>query len=298
MMKDDALTIDEVAKTLKVSKLTVYDLVKKGEIVSYRVGRQIRVEREALQNYKDQAHTKAPTTNQMKAPIIISGQDNSLDILAKQLNMAFPSDQFLRSYMGSLDGLVAMYQNEADIVSTHLFDGDTETYNIPYIRKILVNKSFIVLHLMKRKAGLYVAKENPKKITNWKSLQQPNITIANREVGAGARVLLDEQLRLHSIDKHQINGYNNIYTSHIDVASAVASGNADVGIGIEQVAKLANIKFVEQIEENYDLVILNTAENKELIAHIMNILHDDTFIQMLQSLHYGTDRTGEIMYKQ
>ncbi len=298
MMKDDALTIDEVAKTLKVSKLTVYDLVKKGEIASYRVGRQIRVERDALQSYKNQANTKTPITNQMNAPIIISGQDNSLDILAKELNIAFPSEQFLRSYMGSLDGLVAMYQNEANIVSTHLFDGDTKTYNIPYIRKILVNKPFIVLHLMKRKAGLYVTKENPKNITNWKSLQQPNITMANREVGAGARVLLDEQLRLHSIDKHKISGYNNVYTSHIDVASAIASGKADVGVGIEQVAKLANIEFVEQIEESYDLVILNTPENKEMIAHTMNILHDDTFIQMLQSLHYGTNQTGEILYKQ
>lgn len=298
MMKDDALTIDEVAKTLKVSKLTVYDLVKKGEIVSYRVGRQIRVERDALQNYKNQAYTNTSTTNQMKEPIIISGQDNSLDILAKQLNIAFPSNQFLRSYMSSLDGLVAMYQNEANIVSTHLFDGDTKTYNIPYIRKILVNKPFIVFHLMKRKAGLYVAKGNPKNITSWESLQQPNVTMANREVGAGARVLLDEQLRLHSIDKHKINGYNNVYTSHIDVASAIASGKADVGVGIEQVAKLANIEFIEQIKESYDLVILNTPENKEIITHTMNILHDDTFIQMLQSLHYGTDYTGEIIYKQ
>ncbi len=297
-MNADDLTTDEVAKLLKVSKLTVYDLIKKGEIASYRVGRQIRVERDALQVYKGQPHTTNPSNKQVPASAIISGQDNSLDILAKHLNHSLPSKQFLRSYMGSLDGLIAMYQGEADIVSTHLFDGDTGKYNIPYLRKILVNKSFIVIHLMKRKAGLYVAKDNPINITNWDSLKKPNITLANRETGAGARVLLDEQLRLHSIDKHMINGYNNVYTSHIDVASAIVSGKSDVGVGIEQVAKLANIDFIEQIEENYDLVILNTPENKEIIEHIMTILHDNTFIQMLQSLHYGTNHTGEVIYKQ
>ena len=37
-------TTEEVAKRLKVSKLTVYDLIKKGELPSYRVGRQMRID--------------------------------------------------------------------------------------------------------------------------------------------------------------------------------------------------------------------------------------------------------------
>src|SRR5699024_8854766 len=160
-MKDNDLTTEEVAKQLKVSKLTVYDLIKKGKLPSYRVGRQIRVERDALHAYKNHSQSQpsittgiTPTKN--ASQLIISGQDNSLDVLAKQLTESMSSLQFLRAYTGSLDGLIAMYQDKADIVSTHLFDGETGTYNLPYTHKILGSKSYIVIHLMKRRAGLFV----------------------------------------------------------------------------------------------------------------------------------------------
>ena len=42
-MDHHSYTTEEVAKQLKVSKLTVYDLIKKGELPSYRVGRQMRL---------------------------------------------------------------------------------------------------------------------------------------------------------------------------------------------------------------------------------------------------------------
>lgn len=301
-MKGRDLTTEEVAEQLKVSKLTVYDLIKKGDLQSYRVGRQIRVEREALEAYKNQnqAQTK-PTDHALTSsmsPFIISGQDNSLDLLAKELSKASPSRQFLRSYTGSLDGLIGMYQNRVDIVSTHLYDGNTGTYNIPYIHKILGSKSLTVIHLMKRKAGLFIAKDNPKQIQDWNCLQRSDVKLANREAGAGARVLLDEQLRLHQINRENIRGYHDIYTSHIDVASAVANEKADLGVGTEQAAKIANVDFIEMTEESYDLVMLKTAQNNEIIQHILDILQLESFIHTLQSLHFNTAHTGQIIHEQ
>ncbi len=299
-MRDDDLTTEEVAEQLKVSKLTVYDLIKKGELLSYRVGRQIRVELEALdadknQNKRQQSPTVATTNS---SQMIISGQDSSLDVLAKHLNESTPTLQFLRSYMGSLDGLIAMYQDKADIVSTHLFDGETGTYSLPYIHKILGSKSYIVLHLMKRKAGLFVQSGNPKNIHHWEDLHRSDLTLANRETGAGARVLLDEQLRLHNINRQQISGYHNIYTSHLDVASQIAKDKADIGIGSEQAAKMANVDFIEMIEESYDLVVLKTAKNKQVITQLQAILKSESFSHMLQSLNYNVSQTGQIIHEQ
>lgn len=167
--------------------------------------------------------------------------------------------------MGSLDGLIAMYHNKTDIVSTHLFDGETGTYNLPYTHKILGSKSYIVLHLMKRKAGLFVQSGNPKNIHHWEDFRRPELTLANRETGAGARVLLDEQLRLHHINRQQISGYQNVYTSHLDVASQIANSKADIGVGSEQAAKMANVDFIEMIEESYDLVILKKLKTNKLL---------------------------------
>ncbi len=49
--KIDVLTVDEVAKLLKLSKITIYRLIKTGEIPAYKIGASWRVNKEDLENY-------------------------------------------------------------------------------------------------------------------------------------------------------------------------------------------------------------------------------------------------------
>ncbi|MFS0644456.1 substrate-binding domain-containing protein [Siminovitchia sp. 179-K 8D1 HS] len=306
MAHNEFFTTEEIAKALKVSKLTVYDLIKKGELKAFRVGRQMRVDAKELEDYKLrgqevkslQREELENQGNGTTRQIVISGQDSSLDILARQIELKTNKFRPLRSYAGSLDSLIAMYLGEADIVSTHLLDGDTLQYNIPYIRKLLVSQSFIVIHLLGRRAGLFVAKGNPYQIRDWKDLAKTGLKLINREKGAGARVLLDEQLRLNGISKNQINGYEEIQTSHFGVASSIANGKSDVGVGIEQAAKVANIDFIPLVTESYDLVILKTIDNEKLISDVLSILQNHSFQEELQSLGYDVSRTGEVVYEQ
>lgn len=302
LLENDSLTTEEVAQSLKVSKLTVYDLIKKGELPSFRVGRQIRVDRKAFEQYKKQgtafAHVEQQPQVGNRKQIVISGQDSCLDILGKHMEQSEEQFRPLRSYIGSLDGLIAMYQGKVTLASTHLYDSETNSYNLPYIRKIFVSKSFIVIHLLKRKAGLYVAKGNPKSISSWEDFKDKSITMVNREPGAGARVLLDEQLRMREIDVRGIDGYRNEMTSHLDVASAVAGGQADVGVGSQQVAHMANIDFVPMIEEWYDLVMLKGKDNQTLLQTVLAVVHSQAFKNSLQALGYNTKETGNIRFEQ
>ncbi len=306
MSHKESYTPEEIARLLKVSKLTVYDLIKKGQLSAFRVGRQMRVDAIELENYKlrgkevktDDGSSKQPTPDTSpSSSVVICGQDNSLDILAGELEKQI-NEMPLRSYTGSLDSLIGLYKGKANIVSTHLFDGDTGTYNIPYVRKLLVSKSFIVIGFIKRIAGFYVAKGNPKSITSWPDLMKKGITIVNREPGAGARILLDEQFRLHDINKLQVAGYEQEMKSHLDIASAIASGKADVGVGIEQVSKLAPVDFIPLIEESYDLVLLKNEENMQLISAVRKILKSKDFQEKLRSLGYNMDNIGEIRWEQ
>lgn len=302
MSQNESYTTDDIARLLKVSKLTVYDLIKKGELTAYRVGRQMRVDADDLERYKTHGKEKkmVRTTDSVKEAqtVVISGQDNSLDILARALDNRLEGYQPLRSNAGSLDSLIAMYQGKADIVSTHLLDGDTNEYNVPYIRKLLVSKSFIVIKFITRQAGLYVAKGNPKNIANWQDLKDPSIKIVNREAGAGSRVLLDEQLRINNINREEVNGYNHEVTSHYAVASAVANGKADVGVGIEQTSKVANVTFIPLITENYDLVMLKSKQNEKLIKVVMETMKDNAFKESLLALEYDISNMGKIMWEQ
>lgn len=145
MSQEQSYTIEEVAQLLKVSKLTIYDLVKKGDLPVFRVGRQMRVDRADLQTYIQkrktgstpavaQASIATPTKNHAK--IIVSGQDLVLDILAKYIEKR-RSTKVLRSHEGSFNGVMALYHGDCDIASLHMFDGDTGDYNTPYVKKNL-----------------------------------------------------------------------------------------------------------------------------------------------------------------
>lgn len=305
-INDVSYTIEEVASLLKVSKLTVYDLIKKDEISSYRVGRQMRVDAKDLEAYKEKNKNRASSSTPLanadavkpSRTFVISGQDVALDFLAKELEKDSATLRPLRLYTGSLNSLISMYQGQCDLVSLHLFDGDTGTYNIPYVKKILTGFPFIVINFLSRWAGMYVEKGNPKNITGWTDLNRDDIKIMNREKGSGARILLDEQLRIHGIRSKEVNGYDIEETSHLAVASAIASKKCDIGVGIEKTAKIVNVDFIPLIKERYDLVLFKTEENLEVINKIKEILTSEEIKKDIHAMgDYDVTETGKVMFE-
>lgn len=313
MSSDMSYTTEEIAKLLKISKLTVYDLIKKGDLPSYRVGKQMRVDASDLEAYKQRARTLTAADRPLPAsqstpssasvstsairPLVITGHDIGLDILAKHMEKTISGIRPLRSFVGSLDSLISMYRGESDLVSTHLLDGDTGEYNLPYIRSLLVGSSYLVVNLLSRSAGLYVRQGNPFGLQQWSDLSRPGLKFVNREKGSGARVLLDEQLRLHGIKPEQLDGYENEQANHLGVASKVASGEADVGVGIEKAASIVgHVQFIPLIQERYDLVMLKKPENRAWIDSLLRILQSAAFKQELQAISgYDLSRTGDIL---
>ncbi|MBU7595140.1 helix-turn-helix transcriptional regulator [Metabacillus halosaccharovorans] len=310
MTSEISYTVEEVANLLKVSKLTVYDLLKKREIPSFKVGRQMRINSKDLDSFINGKKTEPPAVtlppstsrkNQVNDTgtrnLLISGQDMVLDILGKHLESK-GNYKALRSYEGSLNSLLAMYKGECDIVSLHMFDGDTNEYNVPYVRKILIGYQYTIINLISRKAGLMVQKGNPLNITNWPDLNKKNIRLINREIGSGARILLEEQLRIHHLSSSDIEGYDRIETSHLSVASSISSGEADVGVGTEKAAKIVGLDFIPLITERYDLVMINNKENNEILNILTDILNSVSFKKEIQALgDYDISQTGQIIYK-
>jgi putative molybdopterin biosynthesis protein len=367
MTEEQSYTTEEIAKLLKISKLTVYDLIKKGDLVAYRVGKQMRIDAADLDAYKRRSkqlqspaqaqqnalpgttttgqlstdavqrhspvaglstvtgqgepqtsNNRIASPSQMAAPsfasssagygqnivgaarhLVITGQDVSLDILMRHMERQSRDIRPLRSFMGSLDGLISMYRGESDLVSTHLLDGDTGEYNLPYIRKILTGWSYVVVNLLSRPAGLYVPRGNPRQLNDWTDLNQSDLRLANREKGSGARVLLDEQLRLHGIPASGLLGYDVEETSHMGVAAKVSSGEADVGVGIEKAARLVGqVDFIPLVQERYDLVMLRKQGNEAWIESVLHILRSPEFRQELRAFEgYDVSRTGEVLFE-
>ena len=310
MTEDKSLTPQEVAERLKIAKNTVYELIKRGELRSYRVGKKIRVSEQAVDELTGNIGKKDKLSNQLPDhstnPIIhsenargfiICGQDGILDILARYIEKDPRGLRTYRSHMGSYNGLFALYKGEVDIATCHLWDGEKDVYNSTYAVKMLPGISPLIIRLVKRMQGFYIKKGNPKKILEWPDLFRADVNFINREKGSGTRVLLDEQARLLNRSARDILGYRNEATSHLAVAGAVARGEADVGLGNEKAAlQVPGIEFVPLQRECYDLVMPRENSDKYPFNLVIETVNSLQFKQGIASLGgYDVSEMGKII---
>ena len=308
-------TPEEVAHILKISKYTVYEMIKRGDLNAYRIGRKVRVESTDLNNYIQSSKQGAsvpnsspstlqnasisnPTNGQIQEEgLIICGQDVVLDILTRHLGRQFPQIHFLRNYVGSMDGLNALYRGQANVITTHLWDSDTNEYNIPFVRRFLPGRPASVINLVYRFEGFYVVKGNPKSIYTWSDLTKADVRFVNRESGSGARVLIDEQMRLNGIRPQDVLGYYDEEMTHVAVASRVAREEADVGLGIEKAAMQVNgIDFIPLQKERYDLVILKNDLVKPQFQALLSLLNSSAFRREVMGIGgYDITDMGRVM---
>lgn len=299
----------EIAEILKISKGTVYELVKRGEIDSYKVGNKVRIEEAALEQYMNKAKKiqkvnkedieEIPTIEEKNKNVgmVICGQDIMLDILARHLQQLPKSIQALRSYTGSYNGLYALYHGEVQIATAHLWDGETDEYNISYVKRMLPGTPAMVIHLANRMQGIYVAKGNPKHIEGILDLKRKDINIVNREKGSGTRILLDEYLKKYKINIKSLKGYHKECSSHLAAASIVSRGEVDFALGNEKAAQqVSGIDFIPFQSESYDLIIKQSDFYQEDFQSVIKILRSSEFKQELEGIGgYELTNLGKII---
>lgn len=298
-----SLTPIEVAELLKITKNTVYELIKRGDLPAYKIGKKIRVDLKDVEDYINNQKDNKPSNesfrsyNNSKQEIIISGQDVLLDILARYIEKNIEGVQTFRSHIGSYNGLYELYNNRVSISSSHIWDGESDDYNTPFVKKLLPGVPCILVNLAYRKQGFYVQKGNPKNINTWDDLVRSDITLVNREKGSGTRILLDEKLKLMKISPSNISGYEYEESSHLSVASAVSRGKADVGLGNEKASlQVNNIDFVPLQKERYDLVLKKDDLSKSIYQAIIDILTSYEFKSELEGIGgYDLNDTGKII---
>ncbi|MFT8315576.1 MAG: helix-turn-helix transcriptional regulator [Clostridium sp.] len=77
MSENSSLTPQEVADILKIAKTTVYELIKRGELKAYRIGRRVRVEQSDVEDYKNRSKNLNSNTVNKKNNININTASNN-----------------------------------------------------------------------------------------------------------------------------------------------------------------------------------------------------------------------------
>ena len=109
-------------------------------------------------------------------------------------------------------------------------------------------------------------------------------------------LLLDYKLKVSGVDTASIKGYNREMTTHMTVASAVKSGSADCGMGIESVAKTMGLDFIPIGEESYDFIVTREVYEGQHFKRFLDVLKSDGFKTKLKDIGgYKLENIGEIV---
>ena len=289
MKQNKSLSTQEVADILHVSKSTIYDLIRRGEIHSYKIGRKVRFTQDDVDAYiarsrhehstmpvkKVDTHSTLLTPQEEAEPeLILAGQDVVLDILANYLQDA--GVNAARTYLSSFEGLLSLYQDKIHVAACHLYDG--ADHNASFVRSLMPGVPAVLVNLSYRTQGFYVQKGNPKGITGWEDLGRGDITVLNRRPGSSARILMDIHLKKLGISAANVKGYEKIMKSHLTMAAAIAAGEADLAIGTERISRqMEDIDFIPLLEERFDLVIKKEMMETEPVQKLLQVLGNPVF---------------------
>ncbi len=184
---------------------------------------------------------------------------------------------------GSHQALTGLARGEAHIAGCHLRYEESGEFNFPWVIRLVPFPCTLVTFAAWQQ-GLIVAPGNPLDIRSVEDLARPEVKIINRESGSGSRSLLDRLLVRSSVPTTAVTGYNREAGGHLSVASTVASGQADAGVGVEAAATALGLGFVPLEEERYDLVIPNHLLDHDGVQALLDLLRQPGLRRRVETL--------------
>ncbi len=301
-MPGDMLTTREVAKYLGIHEKQVYRLLRQGRLPGTRItGRWVfsrRLVAEWIEACSREA-VKRPTAQGRPADVephhlIIAGSDDLLlQILLREFNRGHPAMLGTSAALGSVAGVQAVKERRAHVAGMHLLDADTGEYNRPQVAAAFPDRRAFLVTLAHRQEGLILPRGNPRRVTKFADVVRLRLRLANREAGSGVRVLLDHLLSDHRIGKRGLPGYETGLSTHLEVATAVAEGRADVGVGALAPARSLGLEFVPLAWERYDLLSTDEAFYRRPTQAFFEMVKSDWLRQLIAKVPgYDARETG------
>jgi putative molybdopterin biosynthesis protein len=190
---------------------------------------------------------------------------------------------------GSSRGLAALWSGRADGASLHLRHRSGE-YNVPFARGVLAERDPVLVHLWRREQGLIVPPGNPRGLGSAGDLA--SVRLARRPTGTGTRTLLDRLLLEAGLDPDAISGPT--VELHLDVALAVATGEADAGLGLRSAATPLGLDFVALSWEPFQ--VATTREQSGGVRPLLDVLAEKTVAERVAALGgYDLAGAGEVI---
>lgn len=229
--------------------------------------------------------------------IVIAGCDPAMYLAAEHFRRYQQSGSVVGWTMGSVAAVEALRKEEVHVAGLHLVDDRSGKSNVPYLKRYFHPDRFTVIRFATWEQGLMVERGNPKNIRRVEHLARRGVHFVNREIGSGARLLLDSLLHMTSLTPQAIKGYDYEVFSHLEVGRSIVEGKADVGIGVQSAALVFGLDFLPLREEHYDLVMPTTyLKSHPSLSRFIDALVGKSFRKEVEALGgYNLKDSGKVL---
>ncbi len=200
-------------------------------------------------------------------------------------------------FTGSVDAIRALNEGRCTLAGFHTLEQPAATSLAARTYKPLLQPGLHkIIGFARRTQGLIVAKGNPLGLQSLTDVARTGARFANRPLGSGTRVLLEDLLAQEGLTGQHIAGFERDETSHTAVAQAVVSGAADAGLGIEMAARARGLDFVPLVDERYHLACLKATLEQPATRALRELLLTRVWQDHLASLPgYSPMHSGQVL---
>jgi putative molybdopterin biosynthesis protein len=227
-----------------------------------------------------------------------ASHDIALPVL--QRHVAATVDLHLEiGFQGSVEALRALNDRQCLIAGFHV---PTLASAAPVFSKALKPLLKPGLHALigcsRRMQGLIMRPEFAARIKGFEDLARDRPRFVNRQHGSGTRMLIDHLMSTHQVVPEHLPGFHeHIENTHVAVALCIASGVADVGVGVEAAALEYGLRFLPIVEEHYFLVCLKENLILPPVQRLRAVLSDAPWRQILANLpgYQPAEAAGQLL---
>ncbi len=205
---------------------------------------------------------------------------NGLDMLPLELR-----------YRTAIEALASLNHGDCDLAGFQVPVGEFEGPILQRYSEWLDPEQHRLIFLAVRNTGMFVQPGNPKNIMSVADLVKPDVRFVNRQIGSSTRSLVGLMLQQLKIDPSRVQGFDISEFTHMAIAAHIASGMADVGIGVETAAWRCGLSFIPLAKERYFFAVHRDTLQAPQMRHLLDLMTGEQYQQYMSQL-VGYDSTG------
>jgi len=292
------LTTSEAADYLRLGERKLYELVTTGAIPCTKVTGKWLFPRHELDLWVLSGLARPAGMLTAEPPPVVGGsQDELLDWSLRESGSGLGSMS-----EGSARGLERLQRDEVMAVAVHFHsleaDGSLASdANARALRDAPDLHDAVLVAFVRREQGLVLPQGNPKRLRGLSDVLSLGASMAMRQQGTGAQMLLDVLLKRAGATTRDLRRVETPSLTGPDLAEVIRAGQADCGVATRATARSAGLDFVPLIWENFDLAMRQRSYFRPAMQALLRFLDERRLRQRAEELTgYDPSSAGQIRF--